>query len=302
MDFSQIRYFLALADTLNFTRAAEICHVTQPTLTQAIKRLEEELGGALVIRDGKNTRLSDLGKTLRGQFERIQEAKAVLKQTAKSVTSGERIELDIGLMCTIGPRILSRFFEAFERAHPDAMVFLHDVEPGAIPELLLSGSLDGCFCARDEGAHEKLDPIPLYLERMVTAFPDGHPFSDADAVPLETVGRQRYLDRLHCEFRETFHHFCAEKSIMVDAVFTSQREDWIQMMIRKGLGVAVLPEFSLIPPALPHRPVTEPTLQRHVEFTTVYGGLKSPGLRSMIAMLKSYRWSEAIEAERAVGR
>ena len=109
MDFSQVRYFLALADTLNFTRAAELSNVTQPTLTQAIKRLEDELGGPLIHREGKFTRLTKLGHALRSHFEKIEETRSALKESARTVTSGEVSELNIGLMCTIGPRNLDTF-------------------------------------------------------------------------------------------------------------------------------------------------------------------------------------------------
>ena len=73
MDFSQVRYFLTLTETLNFTRAAEQCHVTQPSLTQSIRRLEDELGGDLIHRDGRNTRLTGLGRTLREHFQKIEQ-------------------------------------------------------------------------------------------------------------------------------------------------------------------------------------------------------------------------------------
>ena len=71
MDFRQIRYFLNLTETLNFTRAAALSQVTQPALTKAIQKLEEEIGGQLLFRDGKDTRLTELGRTIRGEFEKI---------------------------------------------------------------------------------------------------------------------------------------------------------------------------------------------------------------------------------------
>ena len=292
MDFSQVRYFLALADTLNFTRAAEICHVTQPTLTQSIKRLEDELGGQLILRDGRNTRLTELGRALRGHFERIMETKSVLKETARSITDGEQIELNIGLMCTIGPRVLSRFIECFQREHPNAALFLHDVTPEAIPDLLLSGAIDGAFCANHGDRHQKLDYLPLFQETMVVAFPDGHAFETYESVPLAEIARERYLDRLHCEFREDFNTFCAAEGLMLDVAFTSQREDWIQKMIRDGSGVAVIPEYSLIPPVLGNRPIVHPLLNREVEFATVYGGHKGPGLRALIALARKFDWQD----------
>ena len=84
MDFNQVRYFLAVSDTLNFTRAAELCHVSQPAPTQAIKRLEAELGGELIHRDGRYTELTALGKTLRGHFQQIDRTRQLVRAQAPS--------------------------------------------------------------------------------------------------------------------------------------------------------------------------------------------------------------------------
>ena len=107
MDFKQVHYFLALADTLNFTKAAELSNVSQPALTQGIKRLEDELGGELVHRDGRYTELTDLGRSLRSHFEQINRSRHLLSSTARALVSGDTAELHIGIMCTIGPRILT---------------------------------------------------------------------------------------------------------------------------------------------------------------------------------------------------
>ena len=162
MDFSQVRYFLALAETLNFTRAAEQCHVTQPTLTQAIKRLEDELGGPLIYREGRYSRLTKLGHSLRTHFEKIEETRRALKDSARAVTSGEMEELNIGLMCTIGPKMLTRFLDEFQMEHPHARLLFHDIKTASVQELLLSGAIDGAFAARHTDKHPRLDYTPLY--------------------------------------------------------------------------------------------------------------------------------------------
>ncbi len=223
MDFNQVRYFLALADTLNFTRAAEQCYVSQPALTQAIKRLETELGGDLIRRDGRYTELTQLGKSLRGHFEQIDRTRHLVQSTAKAVTSGEVAELNIGLMCTIGPRVLAGMLDTFQMEHPMVAMVLHDVTPDAIPELLLSGALDGVFCACHGPPHSQLRYIDLFEEDMVVVFPSGHAFSEREAVPLREIAEQRYVDRLHCEFRHEFLAFVEEQELELDIVFQSER-------------------------------------------------------------------------------
>jgi LysR family hydrogen peroxide-inducible transcriptional activator len=290
MDFNQVRYFLALADTLNFTRAAEQCHVSQPALTQAIKRLEVELGGNLIRRDGRDTEITELGKSLRMHFEQIDRTRHLVRTTAKAVTSGEVSPLSIGLMCTVGPRLLTGMLDAFQTQHPMVSLELHDVTPATIPDLLLSGSLDCVFCASHAAPHPRLRYVELYEEAMVIAFPKDHAFAELSAVPLRTVAEQRYVDRLHCEFRKEFLDFCDCEHVELNVVFQSQREDWIQSLIRDGVGVSVIPQFSLLSPELNSRPIIDPPLSRRVELAFVDQSKRIPALDMLIEQAQAHVW------------
>ena len=115
MDFRQIKYFLTLCDTLNFTQAAKLSHISQPTLTQSIKRLEDELGGSLIIRDGRDTRLSQLGRQLKVQFEDLMCKSNALRETAEALTKGETASLSIGVSEATGPTFFSHLLAYFCR-------------------------------------------------------------------------------------------------------------------------------------------------------------------------------------------
>lgn len=288
MDFNQVRYFLAIADTLNFTRAAELCHVTQPALTQAIKRLENELGGELIHRDGRNTELSRLGKSLRLHFQQIDRTRQLVKSTARAVSTGEVAELNIGLMCTIGPVALTGILNRFQQQNPMVSLVFHDVTPNTISDLLLSGALDGAFCSRREVNNSLLRVIDLFDEPIVVAFPPDHPFAAMDAVPLHAVAQHRYIDRLHCEFRSDFFQHCDNCDIELDVAFRSQREDWIQSLIRDGMGVSVLPRFSLLRPALDSRPVSEPPMSRKIAFAVVEQPEAAPALAMLLQEINRF--------------
>ena len=292
MDFNQVRYFVALADTLNFTRASERCFVSQSALTQAIKRLESELGGDLISRDGRNTELTELGKSIRGHFEHIAQTRDLVKSTAKTVLSGEMAELNIGIMCTIGPRILANLMETFQLEHPSITLILHDVSGELVPNMLMSGALDGVFCARHSQRHPKLDYIELFEENMVVAFPEGHAFSQVDVVSLKDVAQQRYLDRLHCEFRSEYLDFCKANNLEFRAVFSSEREDWIQSMVKDGMGVSLMPQYSVLHPGLHHRAIKDPSLQRTVEFAYMANGDISPAMNLLLEDSRNFDWKE----------
>lgn len=289
MDFNQVRYFLAVANTLNFTRAAEQCYVSQSALTQAIKRLEMELGGELVHRNGRYTELTELGKSLRSHFEQIERTRHMVKTTAKAVLKNEMSELNIGIMCTVGPRIIGRFLDAFQMSHPRVSLILHDVIPDSIPDLLLSGVLDGVFFARHNEPHPQLHHIELFKEDMVITFASGHKFSDMDEIPLDEIASQYYVERLYCEFREEFKKTFLEKGLEIKVVFRCQREDWIQSLVRDGMGVCLIPKYSLLQPELDHR-LTSPSISRIVEFVTVEQQTPSPVLNQLIALVRSFNW------------
>lgn len=290
MDFNQIRYFLALADTLNFTRAAEQCYVSQPALTQAIKRLETELGGELIRREGRNNELTDLGKSLRGHFEQIDRTRHLVRTTARAVNLGEVAELNIGLMCTIGPGVLGGMLDAFRVQQPLVSVVLHDVAPASIPDLLLSGALDGAFCARHGPPHPQLRYFELFEEPMVIAFPSGHAFAEMDAVPLRDIAKQRYVERLHCEFRREVLEYYKGQDLELEVVFRSQREDWIQSLIRDGVGVCCIPRYSLLRPELDYRPIIDPILSRKVDFAIADQTEIAPALNMLAKQASNYDW------------
>lgn len=290
MDFNQIRYFLALTDSLNFSRAAEQCFVSQPALTQAIKRLESELGGELINRDGVNTQLTELGKSLRGHFDQIERTRHLVKNTAKAITTGEIAELNIGIMCTIGSRLISGMLLEFKMLYPKVTVVLHDITSESIPSMLLSGTLDSVFCTHRGSPHPDLHFIDLYEEAMIIAFPQNHEFAQLDVVPLKEVARQPYIDRLHCEFRQEISEFYDDHNLETNISCQSQREDWIQDLIREGIGVSVIPQYSLLHSDIDYRSIVDPVLSRAIKLATADQTQSSPAQNSFIELAQNYTW------------
>ena len=109
MNISQIRHFLKLVESLNFTAAARASGVTQPTLTRSIQRLEEQLGGRLLYRDGKDTRLTSLGMAVRDEFEAILRSEERIQGIARENRDGYLDKLSLGIVSSVAPMILPRF-------------------------------------------------------------------------------------------------------------------------------------------------------------------------------------------------
>src|SRR5690606_32787563 len=161
MEFNQIRYFLNLADTLNFTEAAMRSGISQPTLTRAIQRLEQELGGTLVYRDGKDSRLTALGRDVRAEFaaiaDREQRARAISLDRAR----GRRETLTLGIVNTIAPALITGFVARVLGQMPMLELVLRPITRDEGPDLLLGGRIDGCFCTDPPSGNPKIATVEM---------------------------------------------------------------------------------------------------------------------------------------------
>lgn len=291
MEMHQVRYFLAVAETLNFTRAAERCNVSQPALTRAIKKLEEEFGGQLFRRERNLTHLTDLGRLMKPRLEKIlMEARSVTS-AARQFHSLEQATLNLGVMCTIGPRRLINLFAQVQRELPGLDVHLLEATPDVLIERMMAGDLDIAFLAQPAELPERFDRRPLYRERFVVAFPPGHRFERVNQFVLYDIGAEPYLSRKSCEFAQHFRALLSERGITLNYRYRTEREDWIQSMILAGLGCAFMPEYLPIYPELPTRVIAEPEVTRTVELVSVAGRRFSPVVLAFIQMVMDYEWT-----------
>jgi LysR family hydrogen peroxide-inducible transcriptional activator len=293
MEMHQIRYFLAVCETLNFTRAAEQCNVTQPALTRAIQKLEEEFGGLLFRRERQLTHLTDLGRLVRPQLEQVWRQTETAKTTAKSFLKLENAPLSLGVMCTIGPLRGISFVTDFWRSNQGIEITLREGVPQHLGELLREGELDLAVMAQWEPFDDRFNVQPLYRERFVVAFPPGHRFAGQNGVRLDDMNGESYLLRINCEYRDHLRTLREERGIELHHVYRSEREDWIQTMVMAGIGVAFLPEYSVILPGLQTRPLVEPEVVREVALVTVAGRRFSPAVATFVRAIRAYRWPSA---------
>ncbi len=290
MEMHQIRYFLAVADCLNFTRAAEMCNVTQPALTRAIQKLEEELGGLLFRRERKYTHMTDLGHLVRPQLEAILAQSAQAKSTAKSFLQLKDAPLKLGVMCTIGPMRFIGFLARFGRDHPGIEVSLMESVPERLAESLMAGELDVAIMTRPAETHARLDLQPLYEERFTIACAPGHRFERMAAVPMADIAGEAYLTRANCEYIGYLDGLLAERRIQLQDVYRSEREDWIQSMVVAGMGVCFIPEYTPVIAGLVTRPVVEPDVTRTIHIVTVAGRRFSPAVAAFVKAVGKHQW------------
>ena len=290
MEMHEVRYFLAVCETLNFTRAAERCSVSQPSLTRAIQKLEAEFGGQLFRRERAATHMTDLGQLVRPQLEQIAKDAESVKSTANSFLRMEDAPLNLGIMCTIGPLRCVGFLSRFQRDHPGIELTMTEDTPARLVELLSEGKIDVAVMAQPDPFPERFDVHPLYAEHFVVAFPPGHRFAQMNAVRIAEVGGESYLSRINCEYYDHIGDICERCNAPLKDAYRSEREDWIQSMVMAGMGICFLPEFSPVLPGLQTRRVIEPEVTRNVSLVTVSGRRFSPAVTTFMLALKAYKW------------
>ncbi len=290
MEMHEVRYFLAVCDTLNFTRAAERCNVSQPSLTRAIQKLEAELGGLLFRRERAATHMTDLGQLVRPQLEQIAKDAETVKSTANSFLKMSDAPLSLGIMCTIGPLRCVGFLSRFQKDHPGIELTMTEDTPAHLIELLAEGKIDVAVMAQPDPYPERFDVHPLYTEHFVVAYPPGHRFDKMNAVRIVDVGGESYLSRINCEYNDQLSDICVKCNAPLKDAYRSEREDWIQTMVMAGMGICFLPEFSPVLPGLHTRRVIEPEVVRAVSLVTVSGRRFSPAVATFVRAIKAYKW------------
>jgi DNA-binding transcriptional LysR family regulator len=292
MEFQEVRYFLALCDTLNFTRASERCNVSQPALTRAIRNLEGKLGGALVHRERGNTHLTELGRIMQPYFRQVIGQMDEARRRARALVRLDASTLRIGLMCTIGPQRLVDLFSGFVRGYKGVEIYLKDAPASALEEVLAKGEIDvAIFCRPGDLDDDRFHSLALYRERFVIGIGPGHPFERLNAVRVKDLHQQNYLARANCEYYDYLRGVREQVGgVELKRPYTSERDDWIQCMVVAGLGFTYIPEFAATVPGLLTRPLVEPEVYRTVSLVTVRGRPHSPAVGAFMREAKRYPW------------
>lgn len=290
MELFQIRYVLAAAETLNFTKAAERCNISQPALTKGVKTLEEELGARIFTREGKRVRLSDFGRSILPTLRQMQDQAERAKAIAKEHRLLDKVPVRLGVLGTIGSVRIARYLADFQSSYEGVEV---EVTEAPVPELLNrldEGRLDLAIVNPCDGVPESFHAHLLYSEKYVAVLPPGDPLGERNSVGLKDLSGRAYVDRLSCEMREMFGAVCKDHNVQLYARFRSEREDWVQAMVLARIGIAVMPEYSVTVPDLLQRPITDPAINRTIALISVRGRRFSQATEALVRSAKTFSW------------
>jgi LysR family hydrogen peroxide-inducible transcriptional activator len=247
MELHQLRYFCAIADTGSFSRAALLRHVSQPSLSQQIGKLEDELGTRLFDRLGRTVRLTELGKTFlpraRAVLRDLESARTDIVEKKTSITG----LISVGVIPTIAPYFLPGILAAFSKKWPQASVTVAEEITQLLLDKLRSGSIDVAVLALPvDVRNSEFESFPLMTEKLFAVLPKRHELARRREVSLGELHGQPFLLLRdgHC-FRATALEVCKRARFNPQIVFESGQFSSILSMVCAGLGVSVVPAMAV---------------------------------------------------------
>jgi LysR family hydrogen peroxide-inducible transcriptional activator len=296
MELYQIRYFLAVADTLNFTRASERSFVSQPALTKAIQRLEETVGGRLFDRTKNSVQLTELGRGMLPSFRQIYETANHAREEARRLTRAPVEVVRVGVMCTIDfHQVLPGFVESQEGRSEVDLVFREGNLEG-LTDALDGGDVDVAVMCSPYEMPRRFAARPLYSEQYVLAIGDDHRFSGRPSVEMAELDRERYCERVMCEFSVYIEHLLRDRNVSVEVVQQSSREDWIQAFVRANFGVAFMPISLARAAGLAYVTIADVPIVREVRVLTQAERPTGAAQQAVIDSLVAYGWEQSARA------
>jgi LysR family hydrogen peroxide-inducible transcriptional activator len=293
MTLTELKYIVAVAREKHFGHAAEACFVAQPTLSVAIKKLEDELGVVIFERGGSEISMTPLGSQIVAQAERVLEQTAAIKEIAKQNKNPLAGPLRLGIIYTIAPYLLPPLVKNMIERVPQMPLVLQENFTTRLIELLRQGELDAAIMALPF-ADQGLMVEPLYDEPFVVALPKHHAWAGRKSINAEELKSETMLllGNGHC-FRDQVLEVCPEMARFstsgdgIARTFEGSSLETIRHMVASGIGITVLPQASV-----PDMQAKDGML-RYVPFAE-----PSPSRRVVIAWRKSFTRVAAIEAVR----
>ena len=293
MEMHQVRYFLAVARLLNFTRAAEACNVAQPSLTRAISMLEAEFGGDLFRRERRNTHLTRLGERmlpiLRQCYESAQSAKAL----AFSVKTGGKVSLTIAIGDGVDIALIVPQIQELGRAIRGLEFVLVRGPQEKIAQDLKSGAAEVAVTESFDQPWDRLNLWPLFTERIVFACSKSHRLAGRGSVDLKDLAGEHSIVGNSCEALDAV--LIALKADRKDTgvgLGLLSEHDCIAL-IDSNLAVGVLPARCAMSDGISTATfgTLEPT--RSISAYSVSGRQRSPAANAFIKLLRAADWSTA---------
>jgi DNA-binding transcriptional LysR family regulator len=291
MEMHQVRYFLAVARALNFTRAAKECNVAQPSLTRAVRQLEDELGGDLFRRERPHAQLTELGQRMQPLLQQCYDSALGARSLASSIKSGEVGSLRIALSATIETALLMPYILQLRKHFKRLEVKLLRGTALQVAEFLKSGSAELAIATSLGDTWDRLDTWPLFTEGFVLVVGGSHHLAGCSSIQLSDLRGEALLMRTYCEHSESLVSLLRSQDFAVDRAHAVPSERDLEVFLEQGLGVAFAPQSVSFSEQVKRVLVTGLDLRRTVSLYGVAGRPRPPGAQMRMKMLRAADWS-----------
>lgn len=269
MNLRDLRYLVAVADTKHFGKAAELCHVSQPTLSAQIKKLESYLGVELIERQPRRVALTDIGTRLVSHARRILQETDELISTARDNRDPLAGKLRVALIPTIGPYLLPLVARKLHKQLPRLQLMLYEYRTEQLLEKLRNGEIELGILALPVDL-DGLQARELYTEDFMAAVPRDHALAHKSSVKLAELAGESLLllEDGHC-LREQALEVCSRIDVRESQDYRATSLETLRQMVAAGLGVTLLPKLAASGPfahaaGLAIKPFAKPTPHRSV--------------------------------------
>lgn len=267
MELHQLRYVVAVARTGNFSRAAEQCHVAQPSISQQIQKLEDELGEPLFDRMKREVRLTEQGEAFLVRAMRILEEVDAARREAKESRDLLRGRLMVGVLPTIAPYLLPRVLGQFTAQYPAVEVVVHEDTTAGLLRLAHAYEIDVALASRPI-TDQRVEVKDLFVEELLLALPPGHPLTRRRSVKLADLEKERFIvmKEGHC-LGDQLVNFCERQSLKPNISFRSAQLETVQALVCSGIGISLIPAMAAHTPRedLPeYRSLLQPKPERKI--------------------------------------
>lgn len=245
MNIRDLQYLVAVHDMNNFSKAAERCYVSQPTLSGQLKKLEGELNAPLIERSTRQVLFTALGEQIVDMARDVLLTVENIREAARASENPMEGDFHIGLIPTVGPFLLPKLMPVLSRKYPEARLYLYELQTEALIEKLHKGELDAAILAKLDTSHSAQE-IPLYEESMKLAVCDTNALSKTtSAVDLTVLNGESVLmlESGHC-LRDQALDVCFSAGAHEDTRFQATSMDTLLHMVATGTGMTLVPELA----------------------------------------------------------
>jgi DNA-binding transcriptional LysR family regulator len=292
MELHQIRYFLSLTNTLNFTRAAEECNVSQPALSRAISQLEAELGGELFRRERKLTHMTELGRAVLPPLRQCFEANQSAKLLAREFLKGGQAPLNLALSRTIEMDFLSPLLAELGSAFPKIEIRLFRGASNEIEDKLRQGDVEIAIAGPLSEGWERLESRRLYEQQFGLLLNRSHRLSAKERIELIDLAEERLLGWANCTLTDALVARLGDLGIKTISRHEVSLVDDVPELVRANFGVGLWPLTRKFEGNLLVSHIEGVSTSRWVQVYTVFGRRLSPAAGTLITLLRAHDWGE----------